>query len=162
MSTFVKYIPTLVLSFALTAGMAQKPKPITKSPPTFQKFTPPVLTSMLGIRSDTASVFIEEAVQLVKLPLKVTDDKKNVYTISSYQFMYKRRAVTEDEETGKVTPIVSNVSNLFKTTPLPALWINIITEQIKPGEELYFFDIVAKDKEGRLMFAPELKIKIKK
>lgn len=162
MSTFVKYIPTLVLSFALTAVVAQKPKPITKLPPAFQKFTPPVLVSMLGIRSDSVAVFIEEAVQLVKLPLKVTDDKKNVYTISSYQFMYKRRAVTEDEETGKVTPIISNVSNLFKTTPLPALWINAITEQIKPGEELYFFDIVAKDKEGRLMFAPDLKIKIKK
>lgn len=116
---------------------------------------------MLGIRKDTATVYTEEAVQLVKLPLKVTDDKKSVYSISSYRLMYKRIAVTEDEETGKVSPVTSTVSDLFKETPLTAIWIKILTEQMRPGEELHFFDIVAKDAQGRLMFAPELKIKIK-
>ena len=32
---------------------------------------------------------------------------------------------------------------------------------MRAGEELYFFDIVAKDAQGRLMFAPELRIKVK-
>jgi len=117
---------------------------------------------MLGIRKDTVSVYVEEAVQLVKLPLKITDDKKNNYTISSYRLMYKRRAVTEDEATGKVTPVISNVSDLFRETPLPTLWIKILTEQMGPGEELHFFDIVARDLQGRFMFAPELLIQIKK
>ena len=162
MTTVVKYILVIGVMFNCSTVLAQKPKTTTeRKPAAFQKFTPPKLTSVLGIRSDTASVFVEEAVQLVKLPLKVTDDKKNVYSISSYQFMYKRRAVTEDEATGKVTPIMSNISDLFKETPLPALWIKTITEQIRRGEELYFFDIVAKDAQGRLMFAPELRIKIK-
>ena len=142
--------------------MAQKPKPAAGKPATIQKFTPPKLTSMLGIRKDTASVYLEEAVQLVKLPLKVTDEKKNTYTISSYQCMYKRRAVTEDEQTGKVTPVISNVSDLFRETPLSAIWIKTLTEQMRPGEELHFFDIVAKDAQGRFMFAPELRILIKK
>ena len=157
----VKILFAVVLSITLTTVIAQKPKPTAVKPTKFQKFTPPKLTSMLGIRTDTATVYREEAVQLVKLPLKVTDDKKNVYTISSYQLMYKRRAVTEDEQTGKVSPVISNVSDLFRETPLPALWIKILTEQMRAGEELYFFDIVAKDAQGRLMFAPELKIKIK-
>ena len=157
----VKILFAVVLSITLTTVIAQKPKPTAVKSTKFQKFTPPKLTSMLGIRTDTASVYREEAVQLVKLPLKVTDDKKNVYTISSYQLMYKRRAVTEDEQTGKVSPVISNVSDLFRETPLPALWIKILTEQMRAGEELYFFDIVAKDAQGRLMFAPELKIKVK-
>lgn len=157
----VKILFAVVLSITLTTVIAQKPKPTAVKSTKFQKFTPPKLTSMLGIRTDTASVYREEAVQLVKLPLKVTDDKKNVYTISSYQLMYKRRAVTEDEQTGKVSPVISNVSDLFRETPLPALWIKILTEQMRTGEELYFFDIVAKDAQGRLMFAPELKIKVK-
>ena len=157
----VKILFAVVLSITLTTVIAQKPKPTAVKSTKFQKFTPPKLTSMLGIRTDTATVYREEAVQLVKLPLKVTDDKKNVYTISSYQLMYKRRAVTEDEQTGKVSPVISNVSDLFRETPLPALWIKILTEQMRAGEELYFFDIVAKDAQGRLMFAPELKIKIK-
>ena len=157
----VKILFAVVLSITLTTVIAQKPKPIAVKPTKFQKFTPPKLTSMLGIRTDTATVYREEAVQLVKLPLKVTDDKKNVYTISSYQLMYKRRAVTEDEQTGKVSPVISNVSDLFRETPLPALWIKILSEQMRIGEELYFFDIVAKDAQGRLMFAPELRIKVK-
>lgn len=161
MVTVVKFILTVVLSTAVTNVLAQKPKPTTVKPTTFQKFTPPKLTTMLGIRTDTATVYVEEAVQLVKLPLKVTDDKKSVYTISSYRAMYKRRAVTEDEQTGKATPIMSNVSELFRETPLTPIWIKILTEQMRPGEELHFFDIVAKDAQGRLMFAPELRIKIK-
>ena len=56
---------------------------------------------------------------------------------------------------------MSNVSDRFNETPLPKLWRNILTEQMKPGEELYFFDIVAKDAQGRLMFAPDLRLKIK-
>ncbi len=161
MVNIVKIILTVVLSTTLSIVLAQKPKPTTVKPTGFQKFTPPKLTSMLGIRTDTATVYVEEAVQLVKLPLRITDDKKSVYTISSYRAMYKRKAVTEDEQSGKVTPIMSNVSDLFRETPLSALWIKILTEQMRPGEELHFYDIVAKDAHGRLMFAPELRIKIK-
>ena len=166
MATFFRLILTVVCTFSLSALFAQKPKPVTSKPATakpgsFQKFTPPKLTSMLGIRSDSVTVLLEEAVQLVKLPLKVTDDKKNVYTISSYQAMYKRKGVTEDEASGKVTPTVNPVIDNFKTTPLSPIWIKILTEQLRAGEELYFFDIVVKDSQGRLMFAPELKIKVK-
>lgn len=159
MVTVLKYVLLLAVLFNCTVVLAQKPKSAVTKP--IQKFTPPKLTTTLGIRSDSVTVFREEAVQLITLPLRVTDDKKTVYTISSYRFMYKRRAVTEDEETGKVTPIMSNVSDLFRETPLPTRWKNIIVEQIRAGEELYFFDIVAKDSQGRLMFAPTLSIKIK-
>ncbi len=159
MATILKFILLTAVIFNCSIVFAQKPKP--GSPKTIQKFTPPKITSTLGIRSDTASVYREEAIELITLPLKITDDKKNVYSISSYQFMYKRRGVTEDERTGKVSPVMSMVSDLFRETPLPALWVKIITEQIRAGEELYFFDIVAKDAQGRLMFAPDLKIKIR-
>jgi len=161
MVTIVRSVLTLVLALSLTTAMAQKPKPAPAKPAGFQKYTPPKLVSMLGIRTDTATVVIEEALQLVRLPLRITDEKKNIYSISSYQVMYKRRAVTEDEQTGKVSPVMSNVGDVFKTTPLSPLWIKILTEQMRSGEELHFFDIVAKDAQGRLMFAPELKIKIK-
>lgn len=166
MVTVLRSALTVVLTVSLATAWAQKPRPAPAKPAPvktsgFQKFTPPKLTSMLGIRTNMDSVFVEEAVQLVKLPLKVTDDKKNEYTISSYQLMYKRKGVTEDEATGKVTPVMSNISDIFRKTPLPELWVKTLTEQLRPGEELYFFDIVAKDAQGRLMFAPELKIRIK-
>jgi hypothetical protein len=164
MAGIVKLLFTVAFSLTVSVVFAQKPKPkpaTTAKPAGFQKFTPPKLISMLGIRSDSAVVFREEALQLIALPLRVTDDKKNVYTISSYQAMYKRRAVTEDEASGKVTPVVNTVINNFKTTPLSPIWIKILTEQLRVGEELDFFDIVVKDAQGRLMFAPDLKIKVK-
>ncbi|MGB4844766.1 MAG: hypothetical protein WBP16_09895 [Ferruginibacter sp.] len=155
----VKLLLLFVLSVTALTAWAQKPA--SGKPVTVQKFTPPKLTCVLGIHADSATVFKEEAVQLVKLPLKITDDKKNVYTISSYRFKYTRRVVTENEETGKALPAISEILDLFRTTPLPDLWRNTIAEQIKPGEELYFFDIVVTDAQGRYMFAPTLRIKVK-
>lgn len=164
MAGIVKLLFTVVFAFTASAVFAQKPKPkpvTTAKPVGFQKFTPPKLTSMLGIRSDSAVVYREEALQLINLPLRVTDDKKGIYTISSYQVMYKRKGVTEDEKTGKVSPVTTTATDIVRTATLSPIWIKILTEQIRAGEELYFFDIVAKDAQGRLMFAPELRIKIK-
>ena len=152
-------ILAILLAFTLATALAQKPKPVPAGQPV-QKFKPPKLTCSLGNHSDSALVTIDEALQLVKLPLRITDDKKNNYTISSYQAMYKRRAVTEDEETGKVSPTTSNVAQLFRETPLPEIWKKSITEQMKSGEEIFFFDIIVKDTQGRFMFAPDLRIRI--
>jgi hypothetical protein len=53
------------------------------------------------------------------------------------------------------------VADRFFATPLPKVWIENTKDQFKKDEQLYFFDIVVKDKEGRKFFAPELKITIK-
>lgn len=168
MAGFVRLLFTGICVISLSAVCAQKPKPVTTKPAAakqtgFQKYTPPKLTTMLGIRSgDSASVVVEEALQLITLPLKITDDKKNVYTISSYQALYKRRGVTESEDmSGKTAPAFTTLIENFKTTPLSPIWIKSLSEQLRVGEELYFFDIVVKDAQGRLMFAPDLRIKIK-
>jgi hypothetical protein len=157
----LKLLLSVGFSAILITALGQNPKSAKSSPATVQKFKPPKLTSSLGLRSDSATVVVEEALQLIRLPLKITDDKKNAYTISSYQVIYKRRAVTEDEATGKVSPTTSTVAQLFRETPLPELWKNIMTEQLRTGEEIFFFDVIAKDAQGRFMFAPDLKLKIK-
>lgn len=148
-----------MLFIAVAAASAQPPRNNGKNTPA-PKAKLPKLTTSLGTRSDSATVSVDEALQLVGLPLTITDDKKQSYTITTYQFLYKRKGVTEDEETGKVSPATSMVAKQFKTTPLEKLWINIMREQLQAGEEFYFFDVVVKDGQGRLMFAPNLKIKI--
>lgn len=161
MVPIVRFLLSCSFSAVLTTALAQKPNPEKVKPVPVQKFKPPKLTSSLGINSDSAAVYLEEALQLVHLPLKITDDKKTSYSISSYQVMYKRKAVTEDEATGKVTPVTSNVAALFRETPISGIWKKMLAEQLKQGEELYFFDIIVKDTQGRYLFAPDLKIKIK-
>lgn len=129
---------------------------ITKVP----KFKPPVVKSYLGINTNGATVTVEEASQLIALPLKITDDKKNNYTLDSYHFLYKRKGVIQDEETGKKSMAFTNVSDLFKTTPLPKTWVDNLKDGFQKDEELYFFDIIVTDSKNRKFFAPDLKITI--
>ncbi len=160
MKPVVRTLLAVVFSATTATVMAQKPKPAPAAKQT-QKFKPPKLTCTWGIRSDSASVLVEEALQLINLPLKITDDKKSAYSISSYQVQYKRKGVTEDEETGKISPASTSVVQLFRETPITGIWKKILTEQINSGDELYLFDIIVKDAQGRYMFAPELRIKVK-
>lgn len=124
------------------------------------KFRPPVVKTFLGRNSQTGTVTLEEANQLINLPLKIIDDKNNLYDVASYQFMYKKRSVIENEQTGKKEIAFTTVADLFKTTPLPEIWRKNIAGGLQKDEELYYFDIIAKDKLNRKFFAPELKIKI--
>lgn len=124
------------------------------------KFKPPVVQTFLGINTNGASVTKEEALQLIALPLKITDAKKNAYTIDSYQFLYKRKSVVQDEETGKKQSTFTTISDKFKATPLPEVWIDNLKGGFQKDEELYFFDIVVKDNTGRIFSAPDLKITI--
>ncbi len=149
---FFLCIATSALSFA---QVQQKPG-ITK----VAKFKPPVVKSYLGINTNGASVTVDEANQLITLPLKITDAQNNVYPIDSYQFLYKRKGVVEDEESGRKQVAFTTVADVFKTTPLPKIWIDNIQNSFQKGEEIYFFDLVVKDKEGRRFFAPDLKIAI--
>ncbi len=158
MKSSVHFLLVVVLSASAASVSAQKPKPAGQQT---QKFKPPKLTCMLGNHADSATVVLEEALQLVTLPLRITDDKKNPYTVSSYQLFYKRKALTEDEETGKTSPTTSSVAQLFRETPISGIWKKNLLEQIRPGDELHFFDVIVKDAQGRLMFAPELKIRVK-
>ncbi|MEO6491014.1 MAG: hypothetical protein ABIO04_13815 [Ferruginibacter sp.] len=126
---------------------------------TIKNYKPPKLTTSLGSFADSLqTVPTPQAEVIIALPLTITDAKKNSYTVSSYNFLYKRRVVTEDEATGKVSPASSVTSGMFKSVPLPTIWIEQVRENLKPGEELYFFDIIVKDAQGRVMYAPNLKI----
>jgi hypothetical protein len=154
MPVFKNMMVLFCLIAVTTVAVAQKPKPVAT-----QKIVQPKLKTALGNRSDSViTASVDETIQLINEPLAITDNKKAVYSISSYQCMYKRKAVTENEETGKVSPINSMVVNSFKNTPLSDIWRNTISGQLKAGEEIFFFDIVVKNADGRLMFAPNLKL----
>lgn len=152
-----------VFFFAITCfftGSLLAQKPVSKKAviTPVKKFKQPKLYTTLGSFKDSSGVAIDQVLNSLHLPLKIVDDKNVEYKISSYQFMYKRLGVTEDEKTGKVSPTSSISSARFSTTPLPELWVNTIGQDLKSGEELYFFDVIAKDAEGRVMVASSLKI----
>jgi hypothetical protein len=143
----------------VTSNTSAQTKP---AKPTVAKSKIPKLFTSLGSKTDTiVTVSVDEAIALINQPLKVTDNNKGVYTISSYHCLYKKRGVTEDEESGKISPTTSVSAQRFTTTPLSALWQRIITEELKPAEEIFFFDVVVKNAAGKLFFAPNLKLLVK-
>ncbi len=154
------YLLTVVFAIAicLPAG-AQQTTDAKKT--NFVKFKPPKLTSSIGILKDSSSAPVDQAAAVIAQPIKVTDAKAGAYTIQSYQFLYRRRIVTEDEM-GNPVPSSSIVSQQFYNgNPLPEIWVKTIREDLKKNEEIYFFDIMVKDAQGRLMQAPDVKIMIK-
>lgn len=144
----------VICSYSL---FAQNKETITKEP----KFKPPVVKTYLGVNQNGAEVTLDEGTQLVGLPLKITDEKNNQYPVVSYQFLYRQKSYILNDETGKKEKVFTISADRFKETPLPKLWVDIIRQRLQPEEQLYFFDIVVRDKEGREFFAPEIKITIK-
>jgi len=147
------FLFALCLMLVSTLSFAQT-KPIVK-------FKPPKLFTQIGTFRDSVQVSVADAEDLVGKPLKVFDGAKAVYTISSYIFIYKRVGVTEDEQTGKVTPTSNLIANTFKITPLPQGWIDQVKEQVKAGDELHFVDVIAKNAKGQVMYAPNLKLVVR-
>ena len=152
----MKFFKLLLLAVVLMGSQQL----MAQAKPAVAKFKPPKLFTQMGGFRDSVTLSVVEAENIINQPLKIFDDKKGVYTISSYQFLYRRKVVTEDEATGKAIPTTSVIAGTFKTTPMSDIWINSVKEQVRPGEELYFFDIIAKDAQGRVMYAPDFKIKV--
>lgn len=165
MARIKTFILATVMLTALFCVQAQNPrnnkiKTVNNKETPSLKFKPPPVHTYWGSRMDSASVTLTEVLNLLTLPIRISDDKKLTYNISTYHLLYRKRGVTEDEDlSGKITPVSSDVIELFRTTPLPELWIKNISSQIKTGEELYFFDIVVQDTQGHYFFAPTLRIR---
>ncbi len=150
----ISFLAICTLMVALS--FAQKTNTKTNAP-----FKPPVVKSLLGIRSGMDTVYAAEAVQLIGLPLVVKDSKGNMYPIENYRLLYKRKGYIEDPETGKPEVNYTAVASRFDNTPLPKVWSENIQHSLQPGETLFFFEILVKDKAGRQFYAPELRIMIK-
>lgn len=143
------FLLPLLFASATTVCFAQP----TKNAP-----RPKVIT-LLGQYKDSVSLPIDEVKKIIGLPLRIVDDRKVVYTIASYRFSYLRNAILEDES-GKISATTSLASQRFTETPLPEYWLKPMLEQFDKGETLTFFDIIVKDPDGKVSFAPDFKIKL--
>ena len=132
-------------------------------PTKFVKYTPPKLFTTIGVLKDSAKAPMAQAISVLGQKLTIKDAKGSTnYTIQSYQFIYTKRTISEDESGRAIASKSIVAKQFYNGDPLPAAWVNTIRDQILEGEELYFFDIIVKDEKGRVMFSPALKIFIGK
>lgn len=146
----------LLLASGYTVSAQTKQTQIGK-PVVLPKYKVPKMSTLLGPYKDSVGLPVDEINNIIALPLRIVDEKKVVYKVSSYQLVYMKVGVSETED-GKVIPATSISAQLFKETPVSAIWINTIRAQLRKGEALYFFDVIAKDPQGRILYAPSLKL----
>lgn len=151
----MKYLLLFILVSVSSAALAQQTGEVKVT-----KFKPPTVKTFLGSHKNGDSVSPGEAAQLLAMPLKIQDDKKAEYEIDSYQFLYRKKGVIENEDNGKKETTLTISSARFFTTPLTKIWIDNVGNNLKKDEQLYYFDIVVKDKQGRRFNAPEIKITV--
>jgi hypothetical protein len=152
------FFAAAILTFSVNAS-AQRTTARTAAKPVPVK--PPKLTASIGNFRDTMSIAVKDAGNIVGLPLKITDDKGTLYQISSYRFLYRQVVTSEDEQTGKPYSTYAVKSSLFTTTPLPPVWINMLQERLRAGEEFIFFDVIGKNAKGQVFYASDIKLTLK-
>jgi hypothetical protein len=150
----LKTIFYLVVLFGCVNLYAQPAKQLPKGKPV-------KLTVSLDGYKDSSSISPSIMKTIIGEPLKIVNTKGDNYSLSTYQFLYRKIVVSEDEETGKAYNTTSVKSSFFKISPLPTMWTELVREQPRPGEEIIFFDIIVKDSKGIYMYAPNFKITIK-
>ena len=151
----MKIIRLFALMLILIPGIINAQKPAVVKP-----YKVPQLQTYLSTYTDSTGISAQVATSLIAMPLKVTDTKKQDYKIMHYQLSFKKLGVREDEVTGKMIPTYTMSAEAFTKTPVSAIWIKTIQDLIKKGDELFFFDIIVKDAQGRVMYAPNIKFSI--
>ena len=154
MKSFFKFCLLFLFTSPVLFVNAQEKSVITK----VKKFKPPVVQTVWGDYKNDARVSTEEAVKLLSMPVKIVDSGRHNYTIDNYRFLYRSKSIVENEQTGKKEVSFTVTSDKFTTTPLSKVWIDNIRNGLKQDEQLFFFDVLVKDDQGRLFFAPDLKI----
>ena len=140
------------------AASAQQKKPQSKTTSYAAKVKPPKLMTIWGGIKDSVGLSPEAAADLFSRNLNVSDGT-NQYKISSFRLFYKQQTVTELED-GTVKPTTANFTELFVSYPVPNIWKESISEKLKKGDELMLLEVIVKDKQGRPMYAPNVKISI--
>jgi hypothetical protein len=157
----MKMIKIFLLLACVTIHTSTFAQHTPAKPNLYAKFKVPKLICSLGGYKDSSFVSPQITDAIMGAKLNVVDAKNVAYTLSSYQFLYRKIVVSEDEASGKAYNTTSVKSSFFKTTPLPAIWLSMVRENLRPGEEIVFFDIIVKDAQGRVMYAPNLKLTVK-
>ena len=158
----MKFLKIILFTFSIlfVANVnAQKPKPTTVK--VIKPIKPIKFISSIGGYKNNDMLPLVIADSIIGLPLKITDEKNKVYEISSYEFLYRKNVMSEDEDTMKTYKTTTARASLFKATPLTDKWLVFVREELKQGEELHFFNVIAKDGKGNVMYAPDLKLTIK-
>ena len=121
---------------------------------------PPVHLHITWNGHATGTLDTNAARSVLLTPLKVTDDKGTVFTITRFRFSYKQNSAFQDS-TGNVVRTSQLFSrDYYNTDVIDSTWSKIISFELQPGEAFVIDNVVVKDAKGAKMLAPNLELDI--
>jgi hypothetical protein len=146
----------LLLSFIVGAYCHAQQKPAAKTAPN----SLPKLTVTLG-GTKSGNVTAAQLQKIVDSPLIVKDEKGLIYPVKSFRINYTFKSTYKDEETDKLKEVKDFRAYDFNNTNLLSEdWRNSIRDNVKKEDEMLINNVVVKLKNGKSLFAPELKLKV--
>jgi hypothetical protein len=154
-----KLIVLMLLSFLSVASVAQT---TTGTKPATTKSKIPVVKAYWGTYT-SGTYTIAQLKNIIDNALILKDDKGTVYTLKRCSFLYKRKLVNKDDETGVTTTTWEYAEKILKNgAQLDDQWKKTLKEEMKEGEEFIFGAIVADSKKGYVIPVSNINFIVKK
>ena len=134
--------------FILTAFpcTAQQKQPGSRQVPG-EKGLVPVYTSSLGnVLSNTLPVSMMR--NLLDSALIARDKQGHAHPVVSFDFGYRTSDTFNDDTTGKPRTSYLYSGFHFNSSKLDSLWRTRVSKNIRPGDELFFDHIIARNEKG--------------
>ncbi|XVJ65470.1 MAG: hypothetical protein HEQ40_04640 [Lacibacter sp.] len=145
-----KSVLILLMLTVGTFGATAQQKPPTLTPPELQTF---------WSNSKGGTIPLELVLNMIDSTIWVIDGSKMKLSISRFMLVYRSRDRFEDEQTGEIKTRYNNTSVNIKNAGVPEeKWRKMLYENLKAGDEIWFTDIIVKDKRGNFFKAPDLKV----
>lgn len=116
-------------------------------------------TTLGGIAG--GSVSADRLKTVIDSALRVRDERKKTYPVTSFRVSYFFDTRYEDEETGQVVrKRALRVRDYYDTDRLDADWVASIRDNARKGDELLFNQTIIRLPNGKKTFVPDLRLKV--
>lgn len=123
-------------------------------------YVPLVFTSYWGPIT-SGNILAAQIIAIAPAVINVKDNKGQLYQVTNFRINYSFKSSYKDEETGQTKTIKDlRVNDFSNTNVLTAEWIDSIKDNIKQGDQIIINKILFRNKEGKLMVAPDIRITV--
>ena len=145
----MKHILTLASLFIVLGSAAQTTKTTT-----------PKYFSSWG-KVSSGNVALDQLNRIVDSSLTVKDDKGNILPVTGFRINYTFVSTYKDQESGELkTAKEFRAYDVTDGGVLTQMWKESIQENAKPGDEIVLNKIMARLKNGKKTYAPDIKLRV--
>jgi hypothetical protein len=126
-----------------------------------EEISTPLLFSSYWGPIISGNILSAQIIAIAPAVMHVKDNKGQLYQVNNFRFNYSFKSSYKDEETGQSKTIKDlRVSDFNNTNVLTTAWIESIKDNIKPGDQIIINKILFRNKVGKLMIAPDIRITV--